>query len=203
MGRRSITPVTLEGLADLPRLCNRCGFWESLEPVSLENDFSSGDLDKRHWYENVLAQWGSCGKLVVEADQALAYAQYAPADFFPQLQFYKLGPVSRDAIFLSCLFVPDGFRGRGLGKLLIHSMQKDLIKRGYRAIETFARRAPARNPSGWTEFYLANGWQVIKESSSMSLLRLDLRTVVSWGINLDSVLESLSLPIPGKAVRGT
>ncbi|MDP1809672.1 MAG: GNAT family N-acetyltransferase [Actinomycetota bacterium] len=199
MGRRSIVPVTLERLPALPAPCGCCGFWENREPASLDIDFAAGNTDKKDWYENVLTHWGSCGRLVLEAEQALAYAQYAPADFFPQLQYYALGPVSPDAIFLSCLFVPDRFRGRGLGKLLVNTVQKDLIKRGYRAVETFARRAPAKNPSGWTEFYLANGWQVIRESSLMSLLRLDLRTVVSWQINLDSVLESLSIPVPRQA----
>lgn len=195
MGLRSIVPVTLERLADLPGPCGSCGFWENREPASPGAEIADCDTSKRDWYDNVLTQWGSCGRLVLEAEQVLAYAQYAPADFFPQLQYYPLGPVSADAIFLSCLFVPDQLRGRGLGKLLVNAVQKDLIKRGYRAIETFARRAPAKNPSGSTEFYLANGWQAVRESSSISLLRVDLRTVVSWQLNLDSVLESLSIPV--------
>ena len=198
MVRRSIETITPEHCAALPGQCGRCGFWEQWEPASIESAFCAGAADKKHWYDHVLAQWGSCGKLVMQGDQALAYCQYAPADFIPQIRYCKLGPISSDAVFLSCLYVPVDYRGRGLGKLLVNAVQKDLIKRGYRAIETFARRAPAKNPSGWTEFYMANGWHVIKESTSMTLLRLDLRATVTWQINLESVLEGLQIPVAGK-----
>ncbi len=199
MVRRSITTVTAAHCSALPGRCGRCGFWEQWEPASLDGPFPTGTEEKKNWFEHVRTQWGPCGQVAMsEERQALAYCQYAPADFIPQLNFAKLGPVSSDAVFLACLYVPAKYRGRGLGKLLLHAVQKDLIKRGCRAIETFARRAPAKNPSGWTEFYLANGWQVVKASSSISLLRLDLRAAAGWQINLESVLEGLQIPAAGK-----
>ena len=198
MVRRSIHTVTLNNLTNLPTPCRSCGYWEQAEPASIEEDFPEGNHPKEGWYDNVLSNWGDCGKLVVQSEQALAYCQYAPPDFLPQLDHYRFGPVSADAIFLACLYVAPDYRGRGLGKLLVNAVQKDLIKRGYRAVETFARRVPAKNPSGWTEFYLANGWQVIRDSGSLALLRLDLRTSISWQTNLESVLEGLVLPVPHK-----
>jgi len=198
MVKRSIASVTLDNLSCLPEPCNHCGYWEQRQPASLEGGFLVAGTDKKDWYDTVLSEWGPCGKLVFQLDQALAYCQYAPASLLPQISYYKLGPVSLDAIFLSCLFVPPVYRGRGLGKLMINAVQKDLIKRGYRAIETFARRAPAKNPSGWIEFFLANGWQVVKESGSIALLRLDLRASVTWQINLDSVLQGLPISLPPK-----
>ena len=105
----------------------------------------------------MLDQWGACGKAVVVDDEALAYCQYAPVSWIPQARHSAL-EVSEDAVFLSCLYVRPDFRGRGLGKLLVTAIEKDLIKRGHRAVETLARRAPTKNPSGWIEFYLANGW---------------------------------------------
>jgi len=203
MARRSIVTVTLDNLASLPTSCGSCGYWEKSGPASPEDSSPEPCHHKRDWYEIVLDTWGSCGKLVLQANQALAYCQYGPPDLLPQIHQYHIGPISSDATFLSCLYVPQPYRGHGLGKLLLNAVQKDLIKRGYRAIETFARRAPAKNPSGWSEFYLANGWQIINGSDSLTLFRLDLRASVSWQINFQVVLDSLSIPkanipIPGR-----
>lgn len=199
MARRSIVSVTLDNLAALPQNCRSCGYWESGETASIQGKFPNGAAEKALWYEAVLSGWGPCGKMVIEEDEVLAYCQYAPATYLPQIKNYSIGPISADAVFLACLFVPAVYRGRGLGKLLVTAAQKEQIKRGYRALETYTRRAPARNPSGWTEFYLANGWQVISDSGSLAHLRLDLRSLVTWQVNLDAVLQNLVIPVPAKA----
>lgn len=203
MTRRSIVNATLSNLKDMPKGCLSCGYWEDLEPIPLGGCFPNGQQAKKAWYGTVLDSWGSCGKIVMQDQQSLAYCQFAPAGYLPRLSRYNLGPISEDAVFLACLYVPGAFRGRGLGKLLVNAVQKDMIQRGYRAIETFARRAPARNPSGWLEFYQANGWKVIQESGSITQLRSDLRATVSWQENFEAVLNGMSLPkikapVPGE-----
>ncbi len=194
MARRAIVSATSNNLKDLPKTCGSCGYWEEVEPIALGGCFPNGQEAKKTWYSTVQDGWGSCGKIVMQDDQTLAYCQFAPAGYLPRLNHYNLGPVSEDAVFLACLYIPEPFRGRGLGKLLVNAVQKDMIKRGYRAIETFARRAPARNPSGWLEFYQANGWKVMKESGSITQLRSDLRATVTWQENLEAVLNGISLP---------
>lgn len=194
MTRRSIVNATLNNLKDLPETCCSCGYWEEVEAIALGGYFPNGQQTKKIWYSTVLDSWGPCGKIVMQDNQSLAYCQFAPAGYLPRLHRYNLGPVSEDAVFLACLYIQEPFRGRGLGKLLVNAVQKDMIKRGYRAIETFARRAPARNPSGWLEFYLANGWKVIQESWSITQLRCDLRATVKWQENLEAVLNGISLP---------
>ncbi|RJS88791.1 hypothetical protein DRO56_02955 [Candidatus Bathyarchaeota archaeon] len=55
----------------------------------------------------------------------------------------------RGAVPLTCLFIPDkAFRGLGLGKRLLEAVIRELRKRGFRALETFARSGDANNPSG-------------------------------------------------------
>lgn len=198
MARRSIVSVNLDNLGKLPEKCRSCAYWESTSKVEVNNVFEEGNLTKEHWYNIVLTEWGSCGKLLLQGGEVLGYSQYAPSSFFPQLEFIPLGSVSSDAIYLSCLYIPLSLRDRGLGKVLLNSIQKDLLRRGYRAIETFARRAPAQNPSGWIEFYLKNGFQIIREAGLLALMRLDLKSILALQENLEVVLESLSIPLPTK-----
>jgi GNAT superfamily N-acetyltransferase len=198
MARRSVLPVTVDNLPNIPDSCRKCGYWESADPAALGVASAGAARRKADWYRSVLADWGPGGKILVEGDQTLAYASYAPPHHLPQIRYCDLG-VDPDAVFLACLYVAREHRGRGLGKSLVNSIEKDLLKKGYKAIETVARSASARNPSGWTEFYLTNGWQLVRQSGPLFLLRIDLRTVVTWQVNLDSVLGGLTVPRPAKA----
>lgn len=195
MSRRSITAVIDKNIGDIPEPCRDCGYWESSEPATVEEKTASNTRLKEEWYNHTLSNWGQCGMIVLQENQALAYCQYGPPIYFPQMRHYRFGPVSSDAVFLSCLYVPPQYQGRGLGKLLLSAVLKDLSKRGCRAVETITRRAPARNPSGWTEFYLTNGWQITKDSGSMVLLRVDIKSIVTWQENLETILESLYIPM--------
>ncbi|MEM2057748.1 MAG: GNAT family N-acetyltransferase, partial [Thermoproteota archaeon] len=79
------------------------------------------------------------------------------------------------AVLISCLFIAEKeYRGRGLGKLLLESIIEDLRKRGFKAVETFARRNNSNNPSGPVEFYLKNGFRVLREDPEFPLMRLEL-----------------------------
>lgn len=197
MSRRNVVSVNLDNLNSLPDECRCCGYWESAKRAVPGRD-SYDVLAKEHWYNLTLSQWGECGRLLVQDDQTLGYIQYGPSAYFPQLKFSELGPISVDAIFLACLFIPTELRGQGLSKLLLSSVEKDLFKRGFRALETISRRAPDRNPSGWTEFFLASGFKILREQGSLALMRLDLKTALPWQENLEAMLDSLPLVLPRK-----
>jgi len=81
----------------------------------------------------------------------------------------------RGAVPLTCLFIPnEAFRGLGLGKRLLEAVIQELRRRGFRALETFARRGEANNPSGPMEFYLRRGFHVKDETDAeFPLMRLD------------------------------
>ena len=53
-------------------------------------------------------------------------------------------------------------------------MMDELRDRGTGAVETFARRSSADNPSGPIEFYLKHGFAVQKDDSDFPLVRLKL-----------------------------
>lgn len=68
-----------------------------------------------------------------------------------------------------------GARGKGPGKGLLDKVITDLRKRGFKAVETFARKDSANNPSGPIEFYLRGGFHVEEEiNSDFALVRLNL-----------------------------
>jgi GNAT superfamily N-acetyltransferase len=79
-------------------------------------------------------------------------------------------------VFLSCLYIADKtLRGRGLGEALLQNIIDDLKRRGFKAVETFARRGDSNNPSGPLEFYIKNGFTFKdKTNPDRPLMRLFL-----------------------------
>lgn len=69
------------------------------------------------------------------------------------------------------------FRGLGLGNQLLQSIIDDLRGRGIKAVETFARKGRAENPSGPVEFYLRNGFRIYKDDPQFPLIRLELKGI--------------------------
>jgi GNAT superfamily N-acetyltransferase len=137
---------------------------------------SEGEFSKKlAWLRRVRKEWGSCGKLLFVGNEVVGYAQYALAQFLPGAKGYPAGPVSEDAVLLACLFIPKPkFRGKGLGGLLLEAILEELSARGPQAVETFARRGSAENPSGPVEFYLRHGFSVLRDDPEFPLLRRDL-----------------------------
>jgi len=182
-----IRDVTPENLGDIPSFgekgfCRSCLYWES--PEDFNNRFDPERKKefvrkKREWFLQTLREFGNCGKIVYYKEVPVGYAQYAPASLLPNVSSYKSGPVGtrEDGVaFLSCLYLGDEApRGRGIGTKLLNSIIADLRRRGFRALETFARRGSANNPSGPVEFYLKNGFYIKDETDpEFPRVRLDL-----------------------------
>ena len=178
-----ILDLTEENLVEAPEWqaypfsCKYCLYWEHSE---LYLDPATGVSEERFakkisWLRRVREEWGMCGKLLFVGDEPVGYAQYAPAQFFPGATEYPAGPVSEDAVLLACLFIPKPQRrGQGLGSLFLKAILDELSARGIRAVETFARRGSAENPSGPLEFYLRQGFFVLRDDPGFPLVRRDL-----------------------------
>ena len=132
-----------------PYSCKYCIYWEHPElctdpEIEVKEEMLA---KKRAWLRRVREEWGNCGKLLFLWDKAVGYAQYAPARFFPAAREYPAGPVSEDAVLITCLFISSvEHRRRGLGSTLLSAILEELRGRGIAAVETFARRRtpPAR-----------------------------------------------------------
>jgi len=171
-----IEDITEANLGDIPESCRGCVYWEfpeEFERVKAEKmeaqRKSEFEQKKREWFVQTLQEFGTCGKIVYYQGKPVAYAQFAPSVRLPGISSYESQPVGKleeGVVFLSCLYVADkALRGKGLGEALLKNIIEDLKRRGFKAVETFARRDDPNNPSGPLEFYIKNGF-IVKDKTN-------------------------------------
>ncbi|GAA2134481.1 GNAT family N-acetyltransferase [Kitasatospora kazusensis] len=192
MGRR-IAPLTLDNLADLPTTCRSCVFWE-LDPVSAKAAVESGrpELEKEGWISAVLLEWGSCGRVVYVDEVPAGYVLYAPAAYVPRSQAFPTSPVSPDAVQLMVSRVLPGYQRQGLGRVLVQTVVKDVVGRGFKAIEAFGavgREIPSCVLPA--EHLLAVGFKTVRPHHRYPRLRMEARTALSWKGDVETALERL------------
>jgi GNAT superfamily N-acetyltransferase len=174
--------VSAENLRDLPvfRLfpysCRYCVYWESAGDFDEKVSGDEAERIKLDWLRKVLSEFGGCGLILYQDGDPVAYAEYALPKFFPRVREYASGPPSDDAVFLACLYIPRReLRGLGMGRFLLEAVESDLRARGYKAMETFARKGAESNPAGPLEFYLKHGFSVKHDCDDFPLVRKELK----------------------------
>ncbi|GHA22906.1 GNAT family N-acetyltransferase [Streptomyces tauricus] len=192
MGRR-LVPLTLDNLQDLPKRCRACVFWE-LDPVSGQAAVKAGtpDLEKEAWISAVLLEWGSCGRVVYVDDAPVGFVMYAPPAYVPRSTAFPTSPVSPDAIQLMTAFILPEFQGQGLGRVMVQTVAKDLLRRGFKAIEAFGD-ARWKEPACVlpADHLLAVGFKTVRPHPTYPRLRLELRTTLSWKEDVELALDRL------------
>jgi len=170
-----IVNLTEENLKDAPEWqkppfsCKYCLWWESPHEC-MDLDKEKLLQKKLKWLKDTNKLFGNCGKILYVEGKAVGYAQYASPKFLPRSTEYQAGPPSKDAVLISCLFIPNKeFRGLGLGTQLLQSILDDLRSRRIKACETFARKGNSNNPSGPMGFYLKMGLEYIRTIKSSPL----------------------------------
>ncbi|WP_327176809.1 GNAT family N-acetyltransferase [Streptomyces sp. NBC_01335] len=192
MGRR-LVPLTLDNLPDLPQRCRSCVFWE-LDPVRAEAAIKAGESEtaKESWLSAVLLEWGSCGRLVHVDEVPVGYVLYAPPAYVPRSIAFPTSPVSPDAVQLITGWIDPAYQRQGLGRVMVQTVAKDLLQRGFKAIEAFGE-------ARWTEpacllpadHLLAVGFKTVRPHPVHPRLRLDLRTTLSWREDVELALDRL------------
>ncbi|MER6101334.1 GNAT family N-acetyltransferase [Streptomyces sp. NPDC001832] len=192
MGRR-LVPLTLDNLSDLPRRCRSCVFWE-LDPVSGEAAVKAGtpELEKEAWISAVLLEWGSCGRVVYVDDVPAGFVLYAPPAYVPRSTAFPTSPVSPDAVQLMTAWIVPGYQGQGLGRVMVQTVAKDLLRRGCRAIEAFGD-ARWKEPACVlpADHLLAVGFKTVRPHPVHPRLRLELRSTLSWKEDVELALDRL------------
>jgi GNAT superfamily N-acetyltransferase len=179
-GRRGLLEVILEfrvldmqQVDQLALLCGGCVYWE------LPQDFDGGltanqaRLMKAEWVCSHAAEL-PVGRMALCGGKAIGFIQFGPPGLYPRCLEYDSGPVSDDALFITCLFVEPGSRGSGVARGLLGQAGEVARKLGYAALETFARRGSSNNPSGPVELYEACGFRIIRDGSEFPLVRLEI-----------------------------
>ncbi|SER92733.1 Acetyltransferase (GNAT) family protein [Streptomyces sp. yr375] len=192
MGRR-LVPLTLDNLQDLPKRCSSCVFWE-LDPVSGAAAVKAGTsaLEKESWISAVLLDWGSCGRVVYVDDAPVGFVLYAPPAYVPRSAAFPTSPVSPDGVQLMTAFIMPGYQGQGLGRVMVQTVAKDLLRRGFRAIEAFGD-ARWKEPACVlpADHLLAVGFKTVRPHPVHPRLRLELRTTLSWKEDVELALDRL------------
>jgi GNAT superfamily N-acetyltransferase len=195
---RKLVPLGPETLDLLPDPCRRCVFWE-LGARARPRGSEDAALQKETWLSSVVLEWGPAGHVVSVDGEVAGYSLYAPTHVFDQVGFQAARPVSRDAVLLATLAVLPGFEGQGIGRVLLQTMARDLTRRKVRAVEAFADRAPTgracRIPA---EFLEASGFQVVRDHPRYPLMRMDLRTALTWRDAREAALEALRGAAPAQ-----
>ena len=184
--RRRLEPVTLDNLDDLLQPCRACVSWE-LGPVAAERATQAGDraLEKEAWVSGVLLEWGTCGALAYIDDVPAGYVLYAPPSLVPRAATFPTSPVSADAALLVTAFVSPDRQGAGLGRSLVHAAAKDMLQRGFRAVEAFGDARWERPGCVVPADYLtAVGFQTVRPHHRWPRMRLDLRSTLDWRVDV-------------------
>lgn len=192
MGRR-LAPLTLDNLADLPERCRSCVFWE-LDPVRGAAAVKAGrpGAEKEAWISGVLLEWGCCGRVVYVDDVPVGFVLYAPPAYVPRAASFPTSPVSPDAVQLMTALILPGYQGQGLGRVMVQTVAKDLLSRGFKAIEAFGD-ARWKEPACVlpADHLLAVGFKTVRTHPSHPRLRLELRTTLSWKEDVELALDRL------------
>ncbi|MFH9394230.1 GNAT family N-acetyltransferase [Streptomyces sp. NPDC017556] len=192
MGRR-LVPLTLDNLPDLPERCRSCVFWE-LDPVSGEAAVKAGkpELEKEAWISAVLLEWGSCGRVVYVDDVPAGFVLFAPPAYVPRSTAFPTSPVSPDAVQLITGLIIPAYQGQGLGRVMVQTVAKDVLRRGFKAIEAFGDARSEQSTCVLpADHLLAVGFKTVRPHPVYPRLRLDLRTTLSWKEDVEMALDRL------------
>lgn len=122
----------------------------------------------------------------------MGFVLYAPPAYVPRSTAFPTSPVSPDAVQLMTAFIMPGYQGQGLGRVMVQTVAKDLLRRGFKAIEAFGdarwEEAACVLPA---DHLTAVGFKTVRPHPTYPRLRLELRTTLSWKEDVEMALDRL------------
>jgi ribosomal protein S18 acetylase RimI-like enzyme len=197
---RRIEKLTVDHLPELAGFtCANCVFWQ-LDPVRRANPGVDVNAERAAWVSTVLREWGTCGSVVLVDGQVVGHIMWGPPAYLPGLASYPTAPISSDAVVLTNIHIHPEHRNAGLGRQLIRTMAKEMVKRrDVRAIETIARSKSTRGCEISQDFLLAVGFFTQRQHHKYPRMRMDLRTTLSLREELEAMLDRILRPITNPA----
>ena len=190
---RRVVSLTLDNLEDLTPRCRRCVFWE-LDPVARTRAEEAGDtaFEKEAWASATLLDWGSCGKVVYVDGVPAGWVLFAPPAVVPRSVAFPTSPVSADAVLLMTAHIAEEFRDQGIGRVLVQSVAKDLVRRGVRAIEAYGDTEGQLGHCVLPAAHLlAVGFKTVRPHPRWPRLRMELKSAVSWREDVEVAIDRL------------
>jgi hypothetical protein len=162
-------------LAEAPECCRECTWWQT-------RTFGKAP-DKRRWLKGVEDRFGAWGKLYLDGERTVALLQYGPSDAFPRARDLPAGPVSGDAVVVTCAFLLDVTSPWALQSLFLACIGA-CHERGVTAIEAFAfvHAAEAEFAERFLnhrtvfprDFLADYGFRTLRSAGRVELMRLEL-----------------------------
>ena len=127
-----------------------------------------------------LAVFGSYAKVLLDGDEAAAYAQFGPLSAYPRAlrtrELYPALPQSPLPAVITCIATTAAARDRGLAAMLAEAVCDDLAGRGFAAVEVYpevgarADATSAATPAFWEPL----GFRVAAADDRFPVLRREL-----------------------------
>ncbi|MDO8736345.1 MAG: hypothetical protein Q7K29_04605 [Thermoleophilia bacterium] len=183
----------------LPEECQGCGWWQGYDdswPATAADD----------WAESAIEYFGGWGKLAIADDELLGMIQYGPAGLFARANDFACGPVSADAVLLTCSLVAgDGFAPAR--RSLLTAVLADLKEREVETVEAFSYQVAA--PEGECrmfdqDFLRDCGFYPVRSSRGLQLMRFELGGVETAPVEkhksrrriLERIKRTAPAPVP-------
>lgn len=169
---RAVVPLQSGHLTAFPEHVVDCLSWQL--PTRFRGTSAQAAARKAAWVEGVQEHWGVCGMVVCRGEEPVALALYAPAAWLAGVGARPTAPASPDAVVLTSPYVRPDQRGRGLARMLVQVVARDLVRRPTPpvAVETFAGIGPCLLP---VDFWTRVGFAVDRQHPVNPRMRMDLR----------------------------
>lgn len=169
-----IKPITKENIKDIPSYCRQCLYWQTTD-ADTKTPENQTEMAKQKWLLKVQKALGVSGYIAYADTTPAGFVQLASVKYFPRLKEYTNTTPSEDAVFLACLYIPQKEnRNKCIGTQMLKTLITKLKQRGFKAVETFARKSSSDNPSGPLGFYLKNEFKIAHDGTDFPLVRLEL-----------------------------
>jgi hypothetical protein len=154
----------------LPEQCRTCGWWQG------QDDDWREPAQADSWAETALETFGGWGKLAIGDDDLLGMIQYGPSELFARAGDFACGPVSEDAVLLTCSLVSDRAY-ESVRKSLLTAALAEFREREVETIEAFC--CQDENPENECRFFdydfLSDcGFYPVRSSRGLQLMRCEL-----------------------------
>jgi ribosomal protein S18 acetylase RimI-like enzyme len=144
---------------------------------------------------------GGIVKAAFDHKKCIGFVMAGKYYLFPKLKLFNIYPTDDNSIFLGCIHVDNEYKGLGLGKKLLISLEKDLMDKGFESIETIGKRMSddidekefANSPVIPVKFLIKNGFYIKKNEGIFPLLRLDLSSIVKQYLEEKVLIKNLVL----------
>jgi len=196
----TIKDLAQDKLDDVKLKCINCSFWVDAGKPDLLTDvnisisiweflrskfFELRSLRNKKKFLNFISASGGIIKAAFSSKKCIGILVAGRYYLFPKLKLFRFYPPDTNSVFLGCLFVLPEYRNLGVGKKLLISLEKDLIKNKISAIETVGKRLNedmdiedyVNSPIIPVKFLIKNGFYIKENAEIYPLLRLDLSTI--------------------------